>query len=99
LASLFIAMHFDAIRMPKDCFRATMSMILVMIGLIRGLGSFAIGEFRRDVLLVLLFTLPMALIGIFIGDRLQTGMSDMAFGRLVSVTLIISGFALLAMTK
>ena len=92
-------MHFDAIRMPKDCFRATMSMILVMIGLIRGLGSFAIGEFRRDVLLVLLFTLPMALIGIFIGDRLQTGMSDMAFGRLVSVTLIISGFALLAMTK
>jgi hypothetical protein len=55
LASLFIAMHFDAIRMPKDCFRATMSMILVMIGLIRGLGYFAIGEFRRDVLLVLLF--------------------------------------------
>ena len=84
LASLFIAMHFDAIRMPKDCFRATMSMILVMIGLIRGLGYFAIGEVRRDVLVVLLFTLPMALIGIFIGDRLQTGMGDMAFGQLLA---------------
>jgi hypothetical protein len=40
----------------------------------------------------------MAVIGIFVGDRLQTGMSDIAFGRLVSVTLIISGFALLVMT-
>jgi uncharacterized protein len=98
LASLFIAMHFDAIRMPKDCFRATMSMILVVIGILRGLGYFAIGEFRGDVLLILLFTLPMALIGIYFGDRLQTGMSDVAFGRLVSVTLILSGFALLVMT-
>lgn len=44
---------------------------------------------------VLLFTLPMALIGIFFGDRLHTGMSDIAFGRFVSVSLIISGFALL----
>ena len=98
LASLFIAMHFDAIRMPKDCFRATMSMILVVIGILRGLGYFAIGEFRGDVLLILLFTVPMALIGIYVGDRLQTGMSDVAFGRLVSVTLILSGFALLIMT-
>jgi uncharacterized membrane protein YfcA len=97
LASLFIAMHFDAVRMPKDSFRATMSMILVVIGLLRGLGYFVIGEFKRDVLLILLFTLPMALIGIFVGDRLQTGMSDVAFGRLVSATLIISGFALLIM--
>src|ERR1700738_3328899 len=87
LASLFIAMHFDAIRMSKDYFRATMSMILVVIGMLRGLGYFAVGEFRRDVLLVLLITFPMALIGIFVGDRLQTGMSDVAFGRLVSVTL------------
>jgi uncharacterized membrane protein YfcA len=72
LASLFIAMHFDAIRMPKVYFRATMSMVLVVIGLLRGLGYFAIGEFRRDVLLILLITLPMALIGIFVGVRLQT---------------------------
>ena len=98
LASLFIAMHFDAIRMPKEYFRATMSLILVTIGLFRGLGYFAIGEFKGDVLLILLLTLPMALIGIFVGERLQTGMSGVAFGRLVNLTLIISGFALLIMT-
>jgi uncharacterized membrane protein YfcA len=92
-------MHFDAIRMPKEYFRATMSLILVMIGLFRGLGYFAIGEFKRDVLLILLLTLPVALIGIFIGERLQTGMSGVAFGRLVNLTLIISGFALLITTQ
>ena len=46
-------------------------------------------------LLILLFTLPMALLGTFVGDRLQVGMSNVAFGRLVSGALIISGFALL----
>jgi hypothetical protein len=49
-------------------------------------------------LLILLLTLPTALIGIFVGERLQTGMSGVAFGRLVNLTLIISGFALLMMT-
>jgi len=95
LSSLFFAMHFDAIGMPKDYFRATMSLAIVVIAFVRGLGYLAIGGFTRDVLLLLAITLPMTFAGIFIGERVQTGFSELTFRRLVNVTLILSGFALL----
>ncbi len=95
LSSLFFAMYFDAIGMPKNYFRATMSMAVVAIAFVRGLGYLAIGGYSRDVLLILAITVPVALIGIFIGERVQTGLSELTFRRLVDVTLITSGFALL----
>jgi uncharacterized protein len=96
MASLFFAIYFDAIRMAKDHFRATMSAILVALGVVRGLGYFAIDEFNRDVLMTFALAFPMMLIGIFIGDRFHTGLSDIAFRRLVALALIVSGAALLA---
>ncbi len=65
LSSLFFAMYFDAIGMPKNYFRATMSMAVVAIAFVRGLGYLAIGGYSRDVLLILAITVPVALIGIF----------------------------------
>jgi uncharacterized membrane protein YfcA len=72
-----------------------MSMAVVAIALVRGLGYLAVGAYSRDVLLILAITLPMTLIGIFIGERVQTGLSELIFRRLVDGTLIASGFALL----
>ena len=54
-----------------------------------------IGEFTADVWLLLVIALPMTLIGIYLGNRIFAELNDMTFRRLVSVTLIISGFALL----
>ena len=48
LTSLSFAMYFDAIRLPVDQFRATMSAALVAMGLVRGLGYFGLGEFSGD---------------------------------------------------
>jgi len=95
LSSLFFAMYFDAIGMPKNYFRATISMAVVAIAFVRGLGYLAIGGYSRDVLLILAITVPVTLIGIFIGERVQTRLSELTFRRLVDVTLITSGFALL----
>jgi len=36
----------------------------------------------------------MMLVGIFIGDRIQTGLSELAFRRIVCGALIASGLAL-----
>ena len=95
MASLFFAIYFDAIRMGKDHFRATMSAILVALGIVRALGYFAVDEFNRDVLMTFAFAFPMMLLGILIGDRFHTGLSDLGFRRLVSAALIVSGIALL----
>lgn len=96
MASLFYAIYFDAVRMPKDNFRASMSAVLVALGIVRGLGYFAIDEFNRDVLTTFAIALPMMLIGIFLGDRIHTGLQEVTFRRVVAAALIVSGLALMA---
>jgi uncharacterized protein len=96
MASVFFAIYFDVIRMAKEQFRASMSAILVALGIVRGLGYWAVGEYTRDVLITVAIALPMMLVGIFIGNRIHTGLSELAFRRLVSGALIVSGLALLA---
>src|SRR5919201_167541 len=95
MASVFFAIYFDVIRMTKDGFRASMSAILVALGIVRGLGYWAVGEYNRDVLITVAIALPMMLLGIFIGNRIHTGISELAFRRLVSGALMVSGAALL----
>src|SRR5262249_4201454 len=61
----------------------------------RGLGYWAVGEYSRDVLLTVAIALPMMLAGIYIGNRIHTGVSELTFRRLVSGALMVSGLALL----
>ena len=95
MASLFYAIYFDAIRMGKEHFRASMSAALVALGIVRTLGYFAIDEFNRDVLTTFALAFPMMLLGIFIGDRVHSGLSDLAFRRVVALALVVSGGALM----
>ncbi len=43
MASVFFAIYFDVIRMAKENFRATMTAILVALGVARGAGYWAVG--------------------------------------------------------
>jgi uncharacterized protein len=95
MASVFFAMYFDALRRAKEQFRATMNAILLALVILRGAGYWAVGEYTRDVLVTTAIALPMMLVGIFIGNRVHTGLSELAFRRLVSGALIVSGLALL----
>jgi len=89
-------MYFDAIRLGKDQYRATMTAILLTLTLTRGVGYFSIGEFNWDVLVITAFLFPSMALGIFIGNRFHHGMSELVFRRTVSGALIASGLALLA---
>jgi uncharacterized membrane protein YfcA len=95
MGSVLFAIYFDVIRMAKESFRATMTAILVALGIVRGLGYWAVGQYSRDVLITTATALPMMLVGIFIGNRIHTGLSELAFRRMVSGALIVSGLALL----
>jgi uncharacterized membrane protein YfcA len=95
MGSLFFAVYFDAIRLAKNHYRATMTAILLTLTVLRGIGYWAVGEFTREVLIVAAILFPPMLVGIFIGDRFHHGMSDVAFRRTVAGALIASGLALL----
>jgi uncharacterized membrane protein YfcA len=95
MASIFYAIYFDAIRLARERFRATMSAMLLTLSIVRGAGYFAVGEFGSDALTAFALAFPMMLIGIVIGDRFHAGMAEATFRRLVPIVLIVSGIALL----
>ena len=95
MGSTFFAVYFDAVRLAKDNYRATMTAILLTLTLVRGVGYWSVGEFDREVLIVAALLFPPMLLGIFIGDRFHHGMSDIVFRRTVAGALMASGLALL----
>lgn len=95
MASIFYAIYFDAIRLAKAHFRATMSAMMLTLSVVRGAGYFAVGEFGREALIAFAFAFPLMLLGIFVGDRFHADMPELTFRRAVSVLLIVSGAALL----
>ncbi len=62
MGSVFFAMYFDAIKLAKDSYRATMTAILLTLTIIRGVGYFAVGEFSRDVWIVTAILFPSMLV-------------------------------------
>ena len=95
MASLFFAVYMDAIRVTKEQFRGTLAALMMTLAVIRGLGYYAVGEFGRESLLLFAVALPFMLTGIFIGDRIHTGLSETVFRRTVCAILILSGIPLM----
>jgi len=95
MASIFFAIYMDAIRVSKEQFRGTLAALMMTLAVIRGIGYFAVGEFGRESLLLFAAALPFMLIGIFLGDRIHTGMSETTFRRVVCAILILSGIPLM----
>lgn len=94
--SIFFAIYYDAIKLGKDQYRATMTAIMLALGVSRGIGYWAVGEFTREVLLVAAFLFPSMMIGTLIGMRIHHGMTERTFRRTIAFALIASGLALLA---
>jgi uncharacterized membrane protein YfcA len=95
MASIFYAIYFDAIRLAKENFRATMSAMMLTLSVVRGAGYFVVGEFGRDALIAFAFAFPMMLLGIFIGDRFHGDMDELTFRRVIAVVLLVSGVTLM----
>jgi uncharacterized membrane protein YfcA len=95
MASIFFAIYMDAIRVTKEQFRGTLAALMMTLAVVRGIGYYAVGEFGRESLLLFAVALPFMLLGIFLGDRIHTGISEAAFRRTVCAILIISGIPLM----
>jgi uncharacterized protein len=96
MATIFFAMFLDAGKMTKDAFRATMSAMILTISVARTIGYAAVGELTLDSVILCAASIPAMGIGLLVGDRIHTGLSPLAFQRLVCVVLAACGVALLA---
>jgi uncharacterized membrane protein YfcA len=94
MATIFFAMYLDAGRMTKDAFRATMSAMILTISVARTAGYAAVGELTLDSVILCAASIPAMGVGLLVGDRIHTGLSESAFRRVVCVLLALCGLAL-----
>jgi uncharacterized protein len=95
MATPFFVMYLEARKLAKHAFRATMSAMLLALSVVRGIGYYAVGEFTQDALIVFAAAFPIMLIGIYIGNRIHLNIAELAFKRLVGVTLLACSVPLL----
>lgn len=95
MAGMFFAIYLDILKHGKGEFRATVAGILFGLGIFRGAGYIAVGEFTREVMIACAVALPMMAIGVFLGNRIHANLDDVMFKRLVAGVLVLSGIPLL----
>ncbi len=67
---------------------------MLALGIVRGAGYFALGEYYREAMIATAISLPLMYLGIALGNRFHSSLSETAFRRLLSIVLIASGVPL-----
>jgi uncharacterized protein len=95
MAGVFYAIYLDMQKLDKHRFRATVAATLLVLGVVRGAGYIAVGAYDREALLATAISLPVMFVGVALGNRMHTNLSENAFRRLLGIVLIGSGVPLL----
>lgn len=95
MASIFFAMYLEASHANKQAFRATLSAMLLTLSVARSIGYAAVHELTLDSFILCAAALPAMGIGLLVGDRIHSGLSEQAFKRVVCAALFICGVPLL----
>lgn len=90
----FYAMYFKALHLPRDAFRATISLVVLLQVVMRLAAYAGMGLFDMVVVLPVLIGLPFMLLGGKVGDALGDRVSPQVFNRIVGGVLLASGVAL-----
>ncbi|MBM3343188.1 MAG: sulfite exporter TauE/SafE family protein [Betaproteobacteria bacterium] len=88
-------MYLQALRLERDCFRATITMIMLTMGTTRIIGFIATGMYTQKVLTMLALGIPIVLLSGWIGARVVARFNQEVFGRAVACVLLASGFILI----
>lgn len=91
----FYVIYLNLRGLERSAFRATFAMNFLIDGGVRLAAFAAAGLFGRQVLAYLLAAIPIAGAGLYVGGRIQTGLSPRVFQIVIRVLLLASGLALL----
>ncbi len=95
MASVFFTLYLEGTDARKDAFRATLSAMLFVLSIGRTIAYAAVGELTRDSFLLTAAAIPFMGLGLVVGDKLHTGISERGFRYLVCAALFLSGIPLL----
>lgn len=95
MAGPFYVIYLRALALDKRRFRASMSSVLLCLGLVRAGGYGSLGFFDRRAIAALLLFAPIMVLAMFLGDRWHARLDQAKFERMVALLLAGSGIALL----
>jgi len=95
MAGPFYVIYLRALALDKRRFRASMSSVLLYLGLVRAAGYGSLGFFDRRAIAALLLLAPVMVLAMFLGDRWHARLDQAKFERVVAMLLAGSGVALL----
>ncbi len=95
MAGPFYVIYLRVLQLDKRRFRASMSSVLLCLGLVRAGGYGGLGFYDRRAVAALLLFAPVVGLAMFVGDRWHARLDEALFERIVAVLLVLSGFALL----
>ncbi len=91
----FYVVYFGLRGLEKGAFRATFAVNFLIDGAMRLAAYASFGFFFRDVIVVMLGSLPIVGAALWIGGRVHSDMSRESYAKLISVLLLGSGIVLL----
>lgn len=87
--------YFQLRGLPKSMFRSTIATLFLLDGGLRFSGYVASGLYTRPMVWWIAMALPVMALGLVIGGRIHTSISQRQFQYAIGVLLVISGIALL----
>jgi uncharacterized membrane protein YfcA len=95
MAGPFYAIYLRALALDKRRFRASISSVLLCLGVVRAGGYGSLGYFDRRALALMVLLFPVMVVAMLVGDRWHARLDQLKFERVVAVLLAASGVALL----
>lgn len=95
MAGPFYAIYLRALNLDKRRFRASISSVLLCLGLVRAGGYGSLGFYDRRAIAMLVLCAPAMVLAMFAGDRWHARLDQARFERIVALLLAGSGVALL----
>ena len=87
--------YFQLRGLSKSMFRSTIATLFLLDGGMRFSGYVVSGFYTQEMVLWIVVSFPVMALGLYIGGKIHTGISQRQFQRAIGVLLIISGIALL----
>jgi uncharacterized membrane protein YfcA len=95
MAGPFYVVYLRTVALDKARFRATISVALLVLSVLRASGYASLGFYDARVLWLLAAALPAVALAMLVGDRWHARLDEARFGHVVAALLAASGVALL----
>ena len=91
----FYVTYLKARQLDKTAFRATFACIFVLDGAARVTGYVGTAVVDIQLLFLLAMSLPVMILGMYLGGKIHTSLSTEIFTRAISILLLVSGASLM----